>query len=180
MPLSKLNLKVGCPIILLRNIAPGQDHIIEARILCGNHAGKLTFIPRITLNPSTSEFPFVFKRRQFPIRVAFGMAINKSQGQSIKYVGLDLRTPVFFHGQLYVALSRSTFPRSIKVLFFENNIDTTTTNMVYPEALIPETHVLIRLRFLAISNESTEIEKNRKKIIKATLPIPWKDKSNNN
>ncbi|CAG8521646.1 11109_t:CDS:2 [Scutellospora calospora] len=98
LPLAKLNLKVGCPIMLLRNIAPGQglcngtrlvitclaDRIIEARIICGDHAGELTFIARITLNPSTTELPFTFKRRQFPIRVAYAMTINKSQGQSIK------------------------------------------------------------------------------------------------
>ncbi|KAF8497331.1 hypothetical protein BU17DRAFT_103279 [Hysterangium stoloniferum] len=30
------------------------------------------------------------------------MTINKSQGQSLKLVGLDLRSPVFSHGQFYV------------------------------------------------------------------------------
>ncbi|CAG8516133.1 22080_t:CDS:2 [Gigaspora margarita] len=130
MPLSKLNLKIGCPIILLRNIAPGEG-------LCNrNH----TFIPCITLTLSTSELPFIFKRRQFPIRVAFGMTINKSQGQLLKYIGLNLQTPVFTHSQLYVALSRSTSPYSIKVLFPQDNIDTTTTNIVYPKALIPNTY----------------------------------------
>jgi len=32
------------------------------------------------------------------------MTINKAQGQSIINVGIDLRTPIFSHGQLYVAL----------------------------------------------------------------------------
>lgn len=150
IPLAKLNLKVGFPIMLIRNLAPAEglcngsrlvitrmtDRVIEARILCGDHAGKLAFIPRITLTPSTSELPFVLKRRQFPIRVAFAMTINKSQGQSVKHIGLDLRTPVFSHGQLYVALSRSTSPRSIKVLFPQNSIDTKTTNIIYPEVLL--------------------------------------------
>ena len=90
--------------MLLRNIAPGQglcngsclvvmrltDRVIEAQILCGDHAGELAFIPHLTLNPSTSELPFIFKRRQFPLHVAFAMTINKSQGQSLKHVGLDL------------------------------------------------------------------------------------------
>ena len=34
------------------------------------------------------------------------MTTNKTQGQTLKCVGLDLRQPVFTHGMLYVALSR--------------------------------------------------------------------------
>ena len=47
------------------------------------------------------------------------MSINKSQGQSVKKVGIDLQTPVFTHGQLYVALSRCTTKQGVKVLFPE-------------------------------------------------------------
>ncbi|CAG8475007.1 4556_t:CDS:2 [Cetraspora pellucida] len=57
--------------------------------------------------------------------IAFVMTINKSQGQSIKHVGLDLHIPVFSYKQLYVALSCSTAPYSIKVLFPKDN----TNNM---------------------------------------------------
>ncbi|CAG8779324.1 17125_t:CDS:1, partial [Cetraspora pellucida] len=59
LPLAKLIVKINCPIMLLRNIAPGQglcngthliitnltNRIIEARILSGDHTGELTFIP---------------------------------------------------------------------------------------------------------------------------------------
>jgi ATP-dependent DNA helicase PIF1 len=58
--------------------------------------------------PTTLEIPFKFTRRQFPMKVALVMTINKSQGQSIEHVSLDLRTPIFSLGQLYVALSRTT------------------------------------------------------------------------
>ena len=61
-------------------------------------------------------FPFKFKRKQFPIRLSFAMTINKAQGQTIPIVGFYLPNLVFSHGQLYVALSRATAKRNIKIL----------------------------------------------------------------
>ena len=149
LPPFKLQLKVGCPIILLRNLAPADglcngtrlvivrtaSRILEARILTGDKAENLAFIPRISLAPSSAELPFHMTRRQFPVRLAFAMSINKSQGQSVNIVGIDLRNPVFSHGQLYVALSRCTSFDRISVILPENATDT-TTNIVYPEVLL--------------------------------------------
>ena len=90
--------------------------VIEAKVLNGSHAGNVVFLPRITLSPSDGIFPFTLKRRQFPIRLAFAMTINKSQGQTISNVGIYLPAPVFGHGQLYVAFSRSGDPNGVKVL----------------------------------------------------------------
>ncbi|PIA51519.1 hypothetical protein AQUCO_01100400v1 [Aquilegia coerulea] len=140
---------VGCPIMLLRNLQPRDGlcngmrlmviqfatRVIEEKILNGSHAGNYVFIPRITLQPSVSETPFQMARRQFPVRLAFAMTINKSQGQSVKYVGIDLRNHVFSHGQLYVALSRCTSSNRISVLL-GNEDDDKTTNVVYPEVLL--------------------------------------------
>ena len=63
------------------------------------------------------------------------MIINKSQRQSVANVGLDLHTPVFSHGQLYVALSHCTSESSswIKVSFPENKKGTKTVNIVWPQ-----------------------------------------------
>ena len=41
----------------------------------------------------------------FPLRSCFGLTINMAQGQMLQFVGLYLRTPVFSHSMLYVALS---------------------------------------------------------------------------
>ena len=73
-------------------------------------------------------------RRQFPVRLTYAMTINKSQGQLVKFVGIDLRTAVFSHDHLYVALSRYTASDRITVL--SENSDKCTTNIIYPEVLL--------------------------------------------
>ncbi|KAI3946187.1 hypothetical protein MKW98_008780, partial [Papaver atlanticum] len=98
-------------------------------------AGEVVFIPRISLTPSSSHVLIRMTRRQFFIRLAYAMAINKSQGQSLKYMGVYLRSHVFSHGQLYVAMSRCTSAGRIHVLLPKNSSRHETTNVVYPEVL---------------------------------------------
>lgn len=113
------------------------NHILEAKIMGGAHDGEIAMIPRITLTPQqpSVHHAFKFSRRQFPVCLAFALTINKSQGQSVRYVGLDLRLPVFSHGQLYVAFSRATSSRHVRVLL-HNDHNSVTRNVVYPEVLL--------------------------------------------
>ncbi|XP_075639608.1 uncharacterized protein LOC142611380 [Castanea sativa] len=149
IPNHKLRLKVGLPIMLLRNfnqsnglcngtrllVTQLSKWVLEAQIISGNHIGEKMFIPRIVLSPSDSKWSFVLKRRQFPVSVCFAMTINKSQGQSLQCVGLYLDRPVFSHGQLYVDVSRVTSKDGLKILIVENdNTDRFhTKNIVYKE-----------------------------------------------
>jgi hypothetical protein len=150
LPLSKLVLKKGCPVMVLRNLNPSQgvcngtrgiltrmtNHVLEIRLLGGDHAGEHVFIPRITMIPSAIQIPFELRRRQFPICVAFAMTINKAQGQSVKYVGLDFRSPIFTHGQFYVAISRATSVHRIKAIWDSNHVQAITKNIVYKNVLL--------------------------------------------
>jgi ATP-dependent DNA helicase PIF1 len=144
----ELELKVGMLILLLRNLNQliglcngtrlivkklGQ-RVIEAKIITGNNVGKRVFIPRIIMCPSGTNWPFVLRHCQFPVRVAFAITINKSQGQTLDNVGVYLLSPVYSHGQLYVAISRVTSSANINI-FKGQGPDGYMRNVIYKEVL---------------------------------------------
>lgn len=147
LPPSILTLKVGVPVMLLRNLLPEQGlcngtrmvvtslraHCLEVRLVGGDFHGQLRTIPRIRLM-SSNELVYSVIRKQFPIRLAFAMTINKSQGQSFNHVGVDLRSPVFSHGQFYVAVSRVSSPSGLHMVL-DKPTSTSTENVVWPEVL---------------------------------------------
>ena len=146
MPPHELNLKVGLPVMLIRNINANSglcngtrliikrifSRLIEAEISVGSFKGKIVLLPRMALIPSDTDLPFEFSRVQFPIRPSFAMTINKAQGQTLEYVSIWLGDDhVFSHGQLYVALSRVSSLDHIKIA--TNNPNLLTRNVVFKE-----------------------------------------------
>jgi ATP-dependent exoDNAse (exonuclease V) alpha subunit len=67
--------------------------------------------------------------------ISFAITINRSQTQSLKYVGIYLFQSIISHGQLYVALSRVTSKKKLKILIIddESKYLNTTKNVVYKE-----------------------------------------------
>jgi len=78
LPNHSLRLKVGCPVMLLRNINPNEglmngtrleitqlmDFMVEARILTGDKVGKDVYIPRLLIEPTDKRVLFKMCRRQ--------------------------------------------------------------------------------------------------------------------
>ncbi|CAN1274857.1 ATP-dependent DNA helicase PIF1 [Linum perenne] len=148
-PDHELKLKVGVPVILLRNIdqsmglCNGTRAIvrtlgtwsIEIEIITGSNIGDRVYLPRMTLSNKQKSLNFTLLRRQYPLALSFAMTINKSQGQTLQNVGLCLKKQVFTHGQLYVALSRVTTKDGLKIISCDDADDEKSCmkNIVFQE-----------------------------------------------
>ena len=153
LPSHRLFIKSGMPLMLMRNLNPKmglcngtklifkklhRNHLLECTIAGGEHNGRIVLIPRIFLRPKDRDFPFEWSRRQFPVKVSFAMTINKSQGQTLRNVGIWLNDGCFAHGQLYVCISRVGSPSCLKfaIRSVEGYPANATSNVVFREVLI--------------------------------------------
>jgi hypothetical protein len=152
VPPHELNLKVNDICSLTRNLTKryGLANNTRVRILeispsrtairvqtLGNEPMSAT-IPRIRFKFRLPFGSFQMTRIQFPLRLAYCMTYNKSQGQTLQKVLLDVSTPPFAHGHLYVALSRVTSYLNIKMICTNKQIFQDCPyiwNTTYPDLL---------------------------------------------
>ena len=118
VPDHTLELVIGCIVIVLRNMSVHERvmngtrlevlnisrFLLTCRKLDGSNG--VVLLPRIRFTMVVPRTTVKLTRRQFPVRLAYAMTVNRGQGQTIPRVCIDLRRNVFTHGMLYVALSR--------------------------------------------------------------------------
>ncbi len=158
-----LSLKIGALVVCTRNLGRAigcsngtrlevlavRPHVVICRKVSGERADAvgdsedIVAVPRLLFDLPIPKSDLIVQRRQFPLRLSYSNTVHKVQGQSLRgRVGLDLRLPVFSHGQLYVAASRSGGLHAMAFLVnAEDIVDTPEGraillfNITYPELL---------------------------------------------
>ena len=91
IPPHSLALKPGCLVILLRNIDQRaghcngtkyvvvniKPHVLELRSVDTYNRGATILLPRIISISKTKTLPFTLRRKQFPVKLAYGITANK-------------------------------------------------------------------------------------------------------
>ena len=92
-------------------------HLITVETLMGHRRFVFFLIMfRFTLPQSGLTIEW----HQFSLRLCYAIMVNKSQGQTLDKVCVDLRDHPFAHGQLYVAASRVRNSNNILILTQDN------------------------------------------------------------
>ena len=124
-----LMLKVGAPVILLKNLSAelvnglqGVVHEVSENPVV-NFNGKLVTLER---------YKFIYEkgiRHQYPIKLSFALTVHKAQGQTLQHVIVDCRD-FFAAGQLGVAVGRARSLAGLQVINYSSEIGKTTHSNV--------------------------------------------------
>lgn len=125
----KLELKEGCRVMLLKNIdvkkglANGSCGTVK-QLTSGSI--DILFDNGVRANLEPAEFEYIkegrtkIKRTQYPLRLAYGITIHKSQGMTFDKLVVNFNR-IFDYGQAYVALSRTKTLEGLIIRGFDHN-----------------------------------------------------------
>ena len=129
--LPQLQLKVGARVIFCinnfeQNYFNGEQGVVEEiadeegciKIRKNNHHTIILRPYTFLLEELGQDGGFITRASltQYPLKLAYAITIHKSQGMSIEKLVCDI-DHIFENGQLYVALSRATEPKNLKIVY---------------------------------------------------------------
>ena len=126
-----LNVKIGCPVILLRNLGGNlmnglrgvvtafTDDDITVQFQTINETHTIKRYPFTVFDIATQEV--IAEREQFPICLAYGLTIHKSQGMTLNSLCIHCKG-IFECGQFSVALGRGTDSAGIQLVNYRKSL----------------------------------------------------------
>lgn len=119
----QLLLKVGCPVILLRNISKRLYNGSEGTVVKLDESGpvvrfgdcvmKMEKLRFSKLHPLTNKI--IASREQFPLALSFALTVHKAQGQEYECLVVDCHS-MFVPGQMAVAVGRAKTLQGLQVI----------------------------------------------------------------
>lgn len=165
---SRLELKVGAQVMLLKNINVGSGLVNGARGVVKTFQDGLPVVQFRNKQYIARHERWVVKRasggslarKQVPLKLAWAFSIHKSQGLTLDCVEMSLGR-VFEAGQAYVALSRAQSLETLRVLDFNS-----TQVWANPDVLKFYRH-LNRMRIVPLEpdNKQNIVKKEIKKLL---------------
>ena len=101
-----------------------------------NYPNATIMIPKTPIYTKQDDFPFILKQIQWPVRIAYIMSMNKSQGQTFTKCGLLLPNIVFTHRQLYVGQSRCGEPNNLFIYVNQDEYSDIPNDKLYTRNLV--------------------------------------------
>ena len=130
-----LALKVGAPVIVIRNIkgvyngTMGTVHALEEDRPVVNFKGKLIKVTRTDVDVYDVKLErSLATRQQIPVKLAFAMTVHRSQGMTLQKAVIDCFS-MFAPGQLGVAVSRVCSSRDLQIV----NFNSSAARLKHPE-----------------------------------------------
>jgi|SRR5882762_912397 len=97
------------------------------------HFQTIYHIPRIDTMFQPRTFNFIVYRKQLPLTLSYATTFSGCLGLTVEKLVLDIRRPVFSHGQLYSAAMQVPNTKSVLILKAEGD---NTTNIIWKELLL--------------------------------------------
>src|SRR5438046_8400149 len=118
----------------MRNLSVDDGLVMNARVIitrfnqftvevktlpsaANDFTSQVFCLPQINFEFQPSYCPWTVQRKQFPLRLAYATTFNSCQGLTLDRAVIDMRVPVFAHGQLYTAFSRVRRRRDVRCFF---------------------------------------------------------------
>ncbi|PBK70579.1 hypothetical protein ARMSODRAFT_884503, partial [Armillaria solidipes] len=148
IPMHILTLKVGVLCQLTCNFDPSKRLTKNMRIIIRHmfhHSVEVETIPTVIASEAIAsetitlphiDFHFqprnlniTVHRKQIPLALAYAVTFNGCQGLTVLWLALDVRRPVFSHGQLYSAATCVPNSSDVLILKAEGDLSTVTSGV---------------------------------------------------